>query len=93
MAPAPTPKTDWLQKWIEPRTLILLLTIIIAGTGVYWHFEQHCEAADIHHSTAQLDDRYVRDDIYDHDQVALERRLTRMQQTLDKIAERLGVIP
>lgn len=83
----------YLAKWAEPRTLLTVLAVLCAMVAWYFTVSGHCADDDIHHPLQQLDDRYVNEDMYARDGRDLEDTLARFERKLDRVADKLGIVP
>lgn len=83
----------YLAKWAEPRVILLVVGLLAAGIGWYFTVSGHCSDQDVHHTTLQLDERYVNEDMYARDCQDHEQSLARIERKLDKVADKLGIVP
>lgn len=80
----------WIRQWGAPGIIMTLLAIILGMILWYARIDAHAQDANLHHTSAQLDECYTRRDTYDDQQASLDKRLTRIEDKIDRITERIG---
>ena len=82
---------DFWSKLTDPRTVVMLVLLGVAISGWFFAVQGHCADDTVHHTYDGLDIRYVRDDLYRRDQTDVQQSLQRIEQRVDKIADKLNV--
>jgi len=70
---------------------VLVLVGAILGM-ILWYadIDAHAEDANLHHTTSQLDECYTRRDTYEDQQAGIDKRLTRIEDKIDRLTERVS---
>jgi len=79
--------------WMEPKTLLALVGILAACGAWYFSVQGHCADDRVHHTITYLDDRYVNEETYDIQQCDIKETLQRLETKMDRVADKVGVVP
>ena len=81
---------SWLRQWGAPGVIMALCAGILGMILWYGRIDAHAEDTNLHHTVAQLDECYVQRDTYEDQQAGIDKRLTRIEDKIDRLTERIG---
>jgi hypothetical protein len=73
----------WWKDWLRPGPVLTVLAILFAATMTWAAVQGHCADTAVHHTTEQLDGKYVRRDVLEPQLAEIKRQLTRIEDKVD----------
>lgn len=86
-------QSPWWQSWLSPSILLPVAALLFGAAMAWASVCQHAKDDSIHHTIPQLETTFVRRDVDEQARRDLQARLAGIEKKLDRIADKVGVIP
>lgn len=73
---------NWWEKLIDPKTLLALVSLVIAAVVTMTKVQGHCADRSVHHTREELDEHYMPRDLSDERWANLHATLSRIEAAI-----------